>query len=193
METTIRYDYALIKEEEAKKIPETMWYQHETDRQNFEFLNIGQLAPLKEHHNTIISVKHYITKCGILYVNSNPDFAEKIKAKEKDIIAKIKESYESKGAGTSSRKFDNYKLTDEFKKELKSKMENELYKSFKHIYNTDDSLKSNLMHLYCDRIEKTINKGLPLEEQRSVRFEYVPASLGYDVDCYRIVAEKVGN
>ena len=189
--TTIRYEYALLKEEEAKKIPETMWYQNETDKQNFEFLNIGQLTPLKRYHNTIISVKHYIAKCGYLYSNSNPDFAEKIKEKERKIIAKIKESYESKCAGKGSRNFNNYKVTDDFKKELKYKMENELYNAFKHIYNTDDSLRSNLMHLYCDRIEDAINKGLPLEQQRSIRFEYLPASLGYDVDCYKIVAERI--
>ena len=189
--TTMRYEYALIKEEESKKIPETMWYQHETDMHNFEFLNIGQLTPLKRYHNTIISVKHYIAKCGYLYSNTNPDFSEKIKEKEKKIIAKIKESYESKCAGKGSRNFNNYKVTDDFKKELKYKMENELYNAFKHIYNTDDSLRSNLMHLYCDRIEKAINKDLPLEQQRSVRFEYLPASLGYDVDCYKIVAERI--
>ena len=70
-------------------------------------------------------------------------------------------------------------------------MENELYKEFKHIYNTDVSLRYNLMQLYCTRIEDAINKGLPLEQQRSVRFEYLPASLGYDVDCYKIVAERI--
>lgn len=189
--TTMRYEYALIKEEESKKIPETMWYQHETDRHNFEFLNIGQLKPLKKYHNTIISVKHYIAKCGYLYSNSNPDFAKKIKAKEKEVIDKIKESYESKCAGKGTRNFNNYKVTEEFKKELEYRMENELYKAFKHIYNTDVSLRSNLMQLYCNRIEDAINKGLPLEQQRSVRFEYLPASLGYDVDCYKIVAERI--
>ena len=189
--TTMRYEYALIKEEESKKIPETMWYQHETDRHNFEFLNIGQLTPLKRYHNTIISVKHYIAKCGYLYSNSNPDFAEKIKVKEKEIISKIKESYESKCAGKGTRNFNNYKVTDEFKKELEYRMENELYKAFKHIYDTDVSLRSNLMQLYCNRIEDAINKGLPLEQQISVRFEYLPASLGYDVDCYKIVAERI--
>ena len=79
----------------------------------------------------------------------------------------------------------------EFKKELEYRMENELYKAFKHIYNTDVSLRSNLMQLYCNRIEDAINKGLPLEQQRSVRFEYLPASLGYDTDCYKIVAERI--
>ena len=126
-----------------------------------------------------------------LQTRNDPDFAEKIKVKEKEIISKIKESYESKCAGKGTRNFNNYKVTDEFRKELEYRMENELYKAFKHTYDTDVSLRSNLMQLYCNRIEDAINKGLPLDQQRSVRFEYLPASLGYDVDCYKIVAERI--
>lgn len=190
METTIRYDYALIKEKEKAKIPETMWYQRENGRENFEFLNIGQLTPLKEKHNTIISVKNYINKCKILYCNSNRGFTERCKNVEADIREEMISAVAKEHKG--NRKYaEKYALSDEFQKNLKESVDDATYKMFKKIYDSDVSLQNNLRYLYCRRIKQAINKGKPLEEQREVIFSFLPGSLGFDVDCYKIDAVEV--
>lgn len=190
METTIRYDYACIKEEENAKIPETMWYQRKNGRTNFEFLNIGQLTPLKEKHNTIISVKNYINRCRILYTNSNRSFAERCKNVEADIREEMISAVAKEHKG-NKKYAEKYALSDEFQKNLKEKVDNTTYKMFKKIYDSDESLQNIYHHLYCKRIEKAINEGKPLNEQRMVVFSFVPASLGFDVDCFKIDALSV--
>lgn len=131
------------EEEIVKNVSETTWYEIErVDRDNFNFLNMGQLIPLKRHGNTIISVNRFIGKCRILYNNSNS----------------------------------------------KNKLN---LKDFKKKFETEESLRNNLIMLFCNRIEKCLNKGLPLDECKTVRFEFLPAKLGFDKDCYKIVAERV--
>lgn len=128
-------------ETEPVEITETMWYQHRTDKKNFEFLNMGQLTPLKRHNNTIISVKHLNEIYRKMYNNSN-----------------------------------------------KNKLG---IKKFMNKLNEDGSLRHNLEMLYCERVEKAINEGEKLENCRTVHLEFLPSWFGYDVDCYKIVAEKV--
>lgn len=134
-------DYVEEEVTEPVEITETMWYQHPTDRKNFEFLNVGQLTPLKRWGNTIISVDHLIEKYRMMYNNSNknklgPTAFNKKLAKESD-------------------------------------------------------LRNNLEMLYLNRIEQAINKGKKLEDHVDVHLEFLPASLGFDVDCYKIIAKKV--
>lgn len=128
-------------ETEPVEITETMWYQHPTDRKNFEFLNIGQLTPLKRHNNTIISVKHLNEIYRKIYNNSNKNKLGKTKFMEK--------------------------------------------------LEKESDLKHNLEALYCRRIEEAINEGKELKDCKTVHLEFVPSWFGYDVDCYKIVAEKV--
>lgn len=132
-----------IEEKIVTEVSETSWYEFpRVDRDNFEFLSMGQLVPLQRYGNTIISVNRFIGKCRILYNNSN-----------------------------SKRKLS--------------------LKDFTKKYNAEPSLSHNLIMLYCDRIAKYLNKGKPFEERVDVRFEFLPASLGYDRDCYKIIAERV--
>ena len=66
-------DYVEEEVIEPVEITETMWYQHPTDHKNFEFLNVGQLTPLKRYDNTIISVNHLNEKYrmrGSLYLRA---------------------------------------------------------------------------------------------------------------------------
>lgn len=184
------YEAQLEKEKEKNKIPETMWYQYETDRQNFEFLNIGQLTPLKgPHHNTIISVENYIKKCKILYTNTNKDtFGKRCKDKKKEIIESLKLSLLKQA---SPAYVEKYMKSKEFEDIVNEKWEKATYKMFRQIYDTDELLRNNLLGLYKNRIAKAINKGLDLEDSYIVNFEFMPASLGFDVDCYKIVAKKV--
>lgn len=187
--TTIRYKDIDEVEAAKKVIPVTMWYQHETDRENFEFLNMGQLIPLKRWHNTIISVKNYILKCSILYANTNESFRETMNKTADEIIENFKTNYLK---GHTLKQYKKYIETDEYKDNLDTVITNARYKMFKQMLVNDPSLKKNLDILYKERIEKFLNKNVQYcDECYVVSFEYMPAELGFDVDCYKIVATKV--
>ena len=187
--TTIRYKDIDEVEAVKKAIPETMWYQHETDRENFEFLNVGQLTPLKRWHNTIISVKNYILKCSILYANTNKSFKETMDKKTEEIIEKLKTDYLK---DHTLKQYKKHILTDDYKYDLEDAITNARYKMFNQMLVDDPTLKNNLDMLYKDRIEKCLNKNVQyFDECYVVSFEFMPANLGFDVDCYKIVATKV--
>ena len=142
---TLEFDLEpeMIEEKVVTEVSETTWYEFpRVDRDNFEFLSMGQLMPLQRYGNTIISVNRFIGKCRILYNNSN-----------------------------SGKKLS--------------------LKDFTKKYNAEPSLSHNLIMLYCDRIARYLNKDKPLEEHVNVKFEFLPATLGFDRDCYKIIAERV--
>lgn len=109
-------DYVEEEVIEPVEITETMWYQHPTDRKNFEFLNVGQLTPLKRHGNTIISVNHLNEKYRILYNNSNKNklgikrFMKKLN-EEPDLKANLEALYCARieKALNKDKEFDDWK------------------------------------------------------------------------------------
>lgn len=57
----------------------------------------------------------------------------------------------------------------------------------------EPDLIHNLMSLYKERIERCINKGKHFtdEDYKTIRFELFPAMYGGEVDCWKVIAEKI--